>query len=82
MFTYLRRLNDLDKSYLAVALANVGVKARIRKFPRSFRICFEGNQALVLSVLNSEGYRNAAGQEFSRFSFNQPHEIFVHGNIS
>jgi len=77
----LRRLNDLDKSRLTVALTSAGVKARIRKFSHSFRICFEGEQSTVLQVLNSEGYRDAVGREFGRFSFNQPHEIFIHGAL-
>jgi hypothetical protein len=81
MFIRLRRLNDADKAFLAQAFSNANVKARIRKFDHSFRICFDGEQSAVLDVLNSNGYRNACGAEFCKHSFNQAHEIFIHGAI-
>jgi hypothetical protein len=72
-----RTLNDADKALLALALLNADVKARIRKFPTSLRVVFEGPFEPVQAVLNENGFRFADGGLFTRFSFNQPNEVFV-----
>lgn len=74
----LYRVTKDHKLLIAMALLNAGVKARLRVFPTSIRVCFDGSQEAVLDTLNGLGFRNAAGGEFSRFSFNGPGEIFVH----
>ena len=74
----LRKLNDFDKSYISVALSNVGIKARVRKFNGSIRIVFDGDRDVVIATLNAEGYRRLNG-EITRFSFNGENELFIHG---
>lgn len=70
MTKQVRTLTATDKALLALALRNAGIKARIRKFPTSIRVVFEGSWEAVRSVLNAEGFRFADGNEFGRFSNN------------
>jgi hypothetical protein len=72
-----RTLTTLDKSLIGLALLNNGIKARIRRFPTSLRVCFEGSQETVLRVLNEEGFLNSGGDQFTRFNF-QDSQVFVY----
>jgi hypothetical protein len=72
-----RTLTTLDKSLIGLALLNNGIKARIRRFPTSLRVCFEGSQETVLRVLNDEGFLNSRGGQFTRFNF-QDSQVFVY----
>lgn len=73
-----RTLTTTDASLIKSALSAAGIKARVRKFV-SLRVCFVGSWEVVASVLNTNGFRDACGREFTRFSFNDINgEIFVH----
>lgn len=72
-----RTLTTLDKSLIGLALLNNGIKARVRRFPTSLRVCFEGSQETVLRVLNDEGFLNSSGGQFTRFNF-QDSQVFVY----
>lgn len=79
MTRFARTLNADDKTLLAALLLIAGVKARIRKLPTSFRVCFDGSQDAVLDVLNGNGFIRADGSSFTRTAFNGGrNEIFVH----
>lgn len=72
-----RTLNQTDKTLIAVALLNAGVKARIRKLHIGYRVVFDGSKDVVATVLNNEGYLTAAGDAFGPYSFNGSNEVFV-----
>lgn len=79
MTRFARTLNADDKTLLAALLLIAGVKARIRKFPTSFRVCFDGSQDAVLDVLNGNGFIRADGSSFTCTAFNGGrNEVFVH----
>lgn len=76
-----RTLIDTDKILITAALFNAGAtKVRVRKFANSFRVCIDSSfdRETIIEALNNEGFRDACGSLFTKFSFNQPHEIFVH----
>ena len=79
MTRFARPLNADDKVLLAGLFLVSGVKARTRKLPTSFRVCFEGSQEAVLEILNGNGFIRADGSFFTHTAFNGGrNEIFVH----
>lgn len=72
-----RHLTALDRSYLALALRNAGIKARLRVIRNGIRVVFTGERDAVREVLNAEGYLHANGQAFGPHSFNGANEVFV-----
>lgn len=79
MTRFARPLNADDKVLLTGLLLIAGVKARIRKLPTSFRVCFEGSQDAVLEVINSAGFLRADGSSFTHTAFNGGrNEVFIH----
>jgi len=84
--TYIRRCTNTDKAAILAALAQAGIKARVRMFPTTTRICLHSGaettseaRETVARVLTEAGYRYAGGQPFVARMFNQPHELFVAG---
>lgn len=71
-------LTTTDKLLIALALKSAGIKARVRKFPSSIRVVFDGSWEAVAAALNAEGYRHANGRAFDRFSF-EGQQVFVRG---
>lgn len=83
--TKVRTLINEDKILITAALLNVGAtKVRVRKFANSFRVCIDSafDRTDVIEALNNEGFRDVCGSPFTKFSFNQPHEIFVHRMVA
>jgi hypothetical protein len=77
MTKMVRTLNKTDAILIRVVLLNAGVKARVRVFPTSIRVVFDGAKEVVAEALNNEGYLHASAQPFGQFSFNGPNEVFV-----
>lgn len=71
-----RTLTDADRSLLRLALANAGIKARVRKFPGTLRVVFEGARESVERVLNDNDFRNACGRPFDRDAF-EGEQVFI-----
>lgn len=81
--TQVRYITAEDKVLLAGTLHAAGFTYRLRVIRSGIRAVVEGNfdrQALA-DALNAGGFRFAAGQLFSRYSFNG-NEAFVRGVVA
>lgn len=78
--TKVRNINTEDKALLAMTFLNAGVAARLKVTHGAIRAVINGafDRAAVASALNNDGFRFAAGQEFSRHSFDGD-QVFVRG---
>ncbi len=78
-----RYTNTNDKLLLAIVLLNAGIKARMRVIRDGIRVVFLStiDREAVAALLNAEGFRFAAGTEFTRFSFDGD-QLFVRGVVA
>lgn len=78
--TKVRFITADDKAALAATLNAAGVTARLRVADGCIRAVVAGDfdRAAVAAALNAAGFRFAAGQEFTRFSFDGE-QVFVRG---
>jgi len=75
-----RYITKADKPLLAIVLLNAGVKARLAVQRNCIRAVISGefDRTGVVNALNEYGFRDAAGQAFTRISF-QGEQLFVRG---
>lgn len=60
---FVQSVTKTDQAFIALLLANVGIKTRTRMFPRMVRVVLKNpaDQATVDALLVAEGYCGAPG---------------------
>ena len=83
MTNRVRQITAEDKLFLAGTLHAAGFTYRLRIIRSGIRAVIVGDfdRQTLADALNAGGFRYAAGQEFSRFSFNG-NETFVRGVVA
>ena len=74
------QITATQKPLLAMTFLLAGVKARLRVQAGCIRAVIEGDfdRQAVANALNNDGFRFAAGQLFTRYSFDGA-QVFVRG---
>lgn len=83
MTNSIRKITATDKAILTTTFLNAGVSARLRVTHGAIRAVITGefDRVAVAAALNNDGFRFAAGQTFSRFSFDGE-SVFVRGVVA